>query len=92
MDFNIDDNVELTDRGIGQKYELSTIAYREYKKDDLINERITEKELIDDLLKMMRIYKTYKKIFVQSAVRENEEFSEKQDIQAVEIIDNIKNT
>lgn len=90
MDFNIDDNVELTDRGIGQKYELSTIAYREYKKDDLINERITEKELIDDLLKMMRIYKTYKKIFVQSAVRENEEFSEKQDIQAVEIIDNIK--
>ena len=90
MDFNIDDNVELTDRGIGQKYELSTIAYRENKKDDLINERITEKELIDDLLKMMRIYKTYKKIFVQSAVRENEEFSEKQDIQAVEIIDNIK--
>lgn len=90
MDFNIDDNVELTDRGIGQKYELSTIAYREYKKDDLINERITEKELIDDLLKMMRIYKTYKKFFVQSAVRENEEFSEKQDIQAVEIIDNIK--
>lgn len=90
MDFNIDDNVELTDRGIGQKYELSTIAYREYKKDDLINERITEKELIDDLLKMMRIYKTYKKIFIQSAVRENEEFSEKQDIQAVEIIDNIK--
>jgi len=90
MDFNIDDNVELTDRGIGQKYELSTIAYREYKKDDLINERITEKELIDDLLKMMRIYKTYKKIFVQSAVRENEEFSEKQDIQAAEIIDYIK--
>lgn len=90
MDFNIDDNVELTDRGIGQKYELSTIAYREYKKDDLINERITEKELIDDLLKMMRIYKTYKKLFVQSPVREYEEFSEKQDIQAVEIIDNIK--
>lgn len=90
MDFNIDDNVELTDRGIGQKYELSTIAYREYKKDDLINERITEKELIDDLLKMMRIYKTYKKIFVQSPVREYGEFSEKQDNQAVEIIDNIK--
>lgn len=90
MDFNIDDNVELTDRGIGQKYELSTIAYREYKKDDLINERITEKELIDDLLKMMRIYKTYKKLFVQSPVREYGEFSEKQDNQAVEIIDNIK--
>ncbi|CCU78680.1 5-methylcytosine-specific restriction related enzyme [Halanaerobium saccharolyticum subsp. saccharolyticum DSM 6643] len=58
-DFRIDNEIDLAESGKGKAYELSNICYQKYEADQLINNKITEKELIEDLMKMMGIYQKY---------------------------------
>jgi len=57
--FKIDNKIDLAETGKGKDYELSNICYQEYKADELVNDQITEKELIEDLVEMMNIYQKY---------------------------------
>ncbi|MBM7555788.1 McrB family protein [Halanaerobacter jeridensis] len=55
-DLTVDNELELTDSGIGSDYETSTIAYLEYQADDLASEEVLE----EDLMELVDIYQQYK--------------------------------
>lgn len=57
-----DDNVILTEKGIGRNYQASTIAYIRYDRDHLPN----DEQLVADLENVMENYRTY----VESVVDE----------------------
>ena len=58
-DFKTDNEIDLAESGKGKAYELSNICYQRYEAEQLINNQITEKGLIEDLIKMMNIYQKY---------------------------------
>jgi DNA polymerase III delta prime subunit len=55
-ELTVDNELELTDSGIGSDYETSTIAYLEYQADDLPSEEVLE----EDLIELVDIYQQYK--------------------------------
>jgi energy-coupling factor transporter ATP-binding protein EcfA2 len=58
-DFKTDNEIDLAESGKGKAYELSNICYQKYKAEQLINNQISEKELIEDLIEIMKIYQKY---------------------------------
>ncbi|PXV67019.1 dynein-related subfamily AAA family protein [Halanaerobium congolense] len=58
-DFKTDNEIDLAESGKGKAYELSNICYQKYKAEQLINNQISEKELIEDLIQIMKIYQKY---------------------------------
>ena len=69
-DFEVNDRVflgnNLTERG--ELYQSGTIVYKEYKKSHIP----TEKELRDDLKKMLEVYNSYSLSFETSVMQKNE--------------------
>ena len=61
---NTDNNINLSDSGIGSSYEDSTIGYIEYKKEDLPE----EEDLIEDLETVINLYKRYKTKYIENRV------------------------
>jgi MoxR-like ATPase len=58
-DFKTDNEIDLAESGKGKAYELSNICYQKYEAEQLINNQISEKELIEDLIQIMKIYQKY---------------------------------
>jgi len=54
-EFIKDENIYLTDSGLGRDYQVSTIAYSRYDREKLPSNR----ELLADLKKMLEYYETY---------------------------------
>jgi len=48
-DFKTDKNIDLASSGLGKDYEFGTIAYKEYKKDNLPSNEHLSKDLVDIL-------------------------------------------
>jgi hypothetical protein len=60
----IDNEMDLASGGTGKKYEQSTIGDILYSADEIINQRISEQKLRDDLFYLMSVYKSYKKKYI----------------------------
>ncbi|CAM3024853.1 DUF3578 domain-containing protein [Paenibacillus sediminis] len=63
--FKKDESIHLTTKGIGEAYQVSTIAYRKYDSLDLP----TDQELLSDLHALLVNYEAY----VQSVISNNEQ-------------------
>jgi len=59
-ELSITDDVELADSGTGAKYEDSTIGYILYEAEDILNDQISEEQLIEDLYLLLDYYQAYK--------------------------------
>lgn len=95
-DFKTDNEIDLAESGKGKAYELSNICYQKYEAEQLINNKITEKELIEELISMMKIYQRYyEKYYLEldkDEVETGEGVSEKMDNSTTkEKISQIKN-
>ncbi|MFW6287396.1 MAG: McrB family protein, partial [bacterium] len=62
--FNSDNNIDLNDSGRGKEYEMSTICYKEYQKEDIENDKVNEGIIVNDLKMMIDIYQEYKNKFI----------------------------
>ncbi|GAB6137960.1 McrB family protein [Halanaerobaculum tunisiense] len=77
--FSCDNHINLTDRGIGQDYEESTIGYIEYEKGQLP----PEDTLLNDLETCLEIYNEYKKKYIRSE-QVSESLSNKEVVERIE--------